>query len=118
MVEVEVAATSPAGVLLGTARTNFLVDSGADVTMLNSDLAQILGIDLSVCLLHPIGGIGATVVMGRKSMVMMHLCGRWVRVPVDFVPGQDPQLLGREGAFDSLLITFAHRVSAMLAAQF
>jgi len=115
-IEVDLAATSPSGVLLGTARTSVLIDSGADVTMLNSAHALTLGVDLSVCPIVQIGGIGGNV-SGRRTTVKMHLCGRWVDVLVDFVPGQNPQLLGREGAFDALLVTFAHRFSVVFAAQ-
>jgi len=46
----------------------------------------------------------------------MYLCGRWVDVPVDFVPGQMPQLLGRDGAFDALFLVFVHTLTFLLGA--
>jgi Aspartyl protease len=116
-IEVELAALTSSGVLLGTTRTSVLIDSGADFTMLNSALAQRLGVDLAPIPFHQIGGIGGSV-FGQQVVLKMHLCGQWVDVPVDFVIGQDAQLLGREGAFDALLVLFAHGISAVLAAQF
>jgi hypothetical protein len=114
MARVEIAATTPSGMLAGSPVTTLvLVDSGADVTMLDETLAPTLGIDLQSVTPEPVGGIGGTV-MSRSHPVQMHLCGVWVRVPVLFTPNQRPQLLGREGVFDRLGILFVHRHNTML----
>ena len=121
MIDVEVAVTGSGGILVGRPlRTLVLVDSGADVTMLDGGLAATLGLDLS----QPefprttVGGVGQGGVPVALATVKMELCGRWIDVPVNFTlqPIQHPQLLGRAGAFDALLVAFVHRQTAVLAA--
>lgn len=118
MLEVELAAVGPSGVLLGKPlRTTVLVDSGADVTMLDGGLASTLGIDLRACPQGTIGGVGVGGVPVASSVVKMRLCNRWVDVPVDFTlnPIQTPQLLGRSGAFDGITWAFVHNYTVVLA---
>lgn len=115
IIDVEVAATTPNGVLLGTPlRTDVLVDSGADVTMLEASLAGTLGIDLRGCPMEWVQGVGGVKPVW-KAIVMMHLCDAWVHVPVAFALQQQPQLLGRDGAFDSLWVAFGHRHGLLLS---
>jgi Aspartyl protease len=119
-IEVEVAATSDQGLLLGRpVRTTVLVDSGADVTMLDGGLARTLGIDLDDPK-YPkttVGGVGQGGVPVARVVVRMQLCDRWRSVPVNFTrqPIHHPQLLGREGAFDALLVSFLHQRFVLLA---
>lgn len=121
LVEVEVAATDAGGILLGKpVRTLVLVDSGADVTMLDGGLATTLGLDLSDPQYpkRDIGGVGAGGVAVTQMPVKMLLCERWISVPVDFTsePMPHPQLLGRAGAFEAMLVAFMHGQTAMLLA--
>lgn len=110
-------ATSPLGVLLGQpVTTNFLVDSGADLTMIDSSYAVRLGIDLSSCPIIPIQGVGGST-QGRQATIKMLLCGQWLNVPVVFSANQEPQLLGRAGVFDNLLVAFAHGMKTFLAGK-
>lgn len=118
IISVEIAAVAANGRLLGTpVRTTVLVDSGADVTMLDGALAQPLGIDLSRCQLDSVGGVGAGGVQVALSTVKMDLCGRWANVPVNFTlnPIGHPQLLGRDGAFEALIVGFAHAQKTIIA---
>lgn len=104
-------------------RTTMLVDSGADVTVINGGFARTLGLDLSQRH-YPkttIGGIGGWLSVARAE-VKMALCGSWVDVPAYFtldplVPRQRPNLLGREGAFTSIVLSFVHRRQVLLAAR-
>lgn len=121
IIEVEIAATAPEGVLLGKPiRTPVLVDSGADVTLLDGGLAPTLGINLADPRFPKgtVGGVGAGGVPVARADVKMDLCGKWVTVPVNFTLRSitHEQLLGRAGAFDALLVSFLHGRYALLAA--
>lgn len=120
IVEVELAATTAEGILLGRSiRTSVLVDSGADVTMLDGGLAPALGLDLSLPAFPKgaVGGVGAGGVQVARADLKMEICGRWADVPVNFTlnPLGHVQLMGREGAFDAMLVAFLHGQYAMLA---
>jgi hypothetical protein len=118
VVEVEIAAVDATGSLLGRpVTTTVLVDSGADRTMLDGGLAPTLGIDLRSCPRDVIGGVGAGGVPVAEATVKMELCGAWTDVPVSFTLGPigHPQLLGREGAFDAIAVSFLHRHRMLLA---
>jgi hypothetical protein len=113
-----VAAVDQQGLLTGTpVRTAVLVDSGADVTMLDGALAQPLGIDLTQCQQSSVGGVGAGGVPVAIASVKMDLCGRWIDIPVNFTlnPIQHAQLLGRAGAFDALILGFVHSQHGIVA---
>jgi hypothetical protein len=114
IIDVEIAARSPAGRLLGEPiSTTMLVDSGADISMIDEAYAAVLGIVLDELPPATVGGIGGEV-PARQGVLMMDLCGRWIPVPVFFCEYQRTGLLGRAGAFDSMWLTFAHRDRIML----
>jgi hypothetical protein len=77
---------------------------------LSSAATEFFGAETSM----PVNGIGGSVT-GRRDMLMMCLCGRWLRVPVLFCPNQKLGLLGREGAFDNLFVAFAHGQNTFFA---
>jgi hypothetical protein len=108
-VDVEIAATSPLGVLGGarSITTQLRVDSGADTTMLHDGYARYLGIDLDQCPLVPVRGLSDENAY-RLALVDMYLCDQWLEVPVVFAPNRWPQLLGRETIFDNLSVTFSY----------
>jgi hypothetical protein len=118
ILEVEIAAVNRQGVLQGRAiRTTVLVDSGADVTMLDGRLAPTLGIDLSRCPHTHVGGVGAGGVPVAVATLKMGLCDHWYEVPVNFTLNAigHTQLLGRAGAFDQVIFTFVHRHRVVMA---
>ena len=104
------------GRLLGYHNVLVLVDSGADITMLNEDLAPIFGIDLTGSPQVQVFGIGGGTFARRHDM-LVRLCSSWVRIPVLFEKGRDVNLLGREGAFAALQIAFVHRHGLLVAAK-
>jgi hypothetical protein len=113
---VEFAVTDSAGALLGSVTTNVLVDSGADLTMLNADIAAQLGLDINTMTPDTMGGIGgSTTVYKPAAPLLANLCGRWVSVPVCFEPNRNLNLLGRPGAFESMSIVFLQSTALMLA---
>lgn len=113
---VEFAVTDPNGLLLGSATTNVLVDSGADITMLNADIAAQLGLDINAMTPGVMGGVGGnTTAYSPAGPIWANLCGRWVSIPVCFEPDRNPNLLGRQGAFESMYVAFLHGHALMLA---
>ena len=93
-----------------------LVDSGADITSLDSSLAGPLGIDLSRCQQGTAFGVGGQV-STRLATLQMYLCGRWLDVPVAFHQRLPTQLLGRRVVFDNLFVAFAQGHNAFYAAR-
>jgi hypothetical protein len=118
---VEFAATDANGVLRGSKSTNVLVDSGADLTMLNADLAADLGLDISGMRTETLIGIGGSTTgyfpNPADTFVFANLCGQWTVIPICFEVNRDTNLLGRAGAFEALNIAFVHSQSWMFAAR-
>ena len=91
---VEFAAIDMSGRLLGSTTTNVLVDSGADVSMLNAELASELGLDLASMVSGTVDGVGgSTPAFEPTTPVLANLCGQWTRVAACFEEGRDPNLL-------------------------
>ena len=89
MVEVEVAATDPDGILLGEPRlTTVLVDSGADYTILDARLAPVLGIDLARCVPADTSVVGGGTVSGRATHLKIGRAGAGMRHAVSRLPGR------------------------------
>jgi hypothetical protein len=119
IISVEIAAVDAQGRLQGQpVRTTVLVDSGADMTMLDGALARPLGIDLSRCPQGSVGGVGHGGVPVAAAPVKMALCDTWLDIPVNFTLRSigHTQLLGRAGAFESILFTFVHQHRTIVAA--
>lgn len=116
VIEIEVAATDPVGILVGSPRlTSVLVDSGSDFTILDDRLAPILGIDLARCEPASVAAVGGGIVPGKAAPLLIGLCGVWIRALTIFQERPSTQLLGREGVFDRLAITFLQGQSRILA---
>ncbi len=123
MMEVEFAATTAEGVLIGRPiHTTVLVDSGARTTLLDGGFARTLGLDLSQPW-YPkstIGGIvpGVGGLPVARATLKASLCGRWFDIPVNFNIGplETQNLLGREGPFERLVVAFWHAGGVILAA--
>jgi hypothetical protein len=122
VVTVELAATDSDGVLLGTHRTGVLVDSGADLTILENGVASAVGLDLGNEASHPrsgLGGIAGGLVVASAT-IMIELCGDWLTIPAVFPvpwmgqPAPDVQnCLGREGVFDHVGFAFGRAEKAV-----
>jgi len=117
MVEIEVAATDSSGILLGTAqRASVMVDSGADYTILDERLAPYLGVDLAQCRSTETIAFGGEKIPGRWRYLKIGICGQWIDAFTVFQQTPQPQILGRDGIFDRLAITFLQRDRQLLAA--
>lgn len=95
-------------------RTEVLIDSGADLTMLDAGLAVTLGVNLATMPPYQVGGVGGAVI-GRLYRLWLEICGRWILAPVVFAPNRSPQLLGRAAVFEQIDLAFMHRESLILA---
>lgn len=116
MVEIEVAATDSLGVLLGVPQpTSVMVDSGADITVLDQRLAPVLGLDLGACPETELTTVGGHKLPGRWRYLKIGICGLWIDAPVVFQSRPAPQVLGRHSIFERLAITFLQRDLRLLA---
>lgn len=116
MVEIEIAAVDSAGRLLGSPRvTSVMVDSGADMTVLDEKLASVMGFDLAACPEMPLHAFDGREVPVRWRYLLIGLCGMWINAPVAFQAAPQPQVLGRASIFDHLALTFLQRDSRLLA---
>jgi hypothetical protein len=124
VITVEFASRDGRGVLVGAHRTGVLVDSGARTTLLNHDVSQRLGLDLSETRYRKdhVGGItpkaGLYGAWADKGEVLVEICGRWLEIPVFFSLAPDPirNLLGRNGVFDHVRFAFGHAERAVYCA--
>lgn len=92
-------------------RENFVVDSGADVSLGPRRLSQALGLEWSAgpsTKLHGISRRKECVVLATIHSVEVHVREAACRIiiPFCFAQGDAPLLLGREGFFDAFRIQF------------
>jgi hypothetical protein len=95
----------------GLLTANFLVDSGADVSMAPYDLFRRLGKrweDGRPTTLRGISRRKVCAIQGRLHPVDIYVLevGQWFTMPVCFARGRVPFLLGQEGLFDHFIVTF------------
>lgn len=95
----------------GLVTADFLVDSGADLSMAPYDLFRKLGKRWKEGRLTTLRGISrrkVCAIEGRVHPVDLFVpeVGRWFTLPVCFARGKVPFLLGQEGFFDHFIVTF------------
>lgn len=93
----------------GAQTFNALVDSGADCSLFNINIAQALGIDLAGCKQVKMRGISGGVAGYRLEDVGIKLEGvnKIIKIPVCFADSSSVGvLLGQEGFFDQNRIKF------------
>jgi hypothetical protein len=98
---------TPAGLI----EQDFLIDRGADTSMAPYSLFRELGLRWSDGARFPVTGIARCrecTVIGRVHDVdlVIREAGILMRVPIVFVRGDAPYVLGRDVLFDALRITF------------
>ncbi|MBI3020043.1 MAG: retroviral-like aspartic protease family protein [Parcubacteria group bacterium] len=85
-----------------------LIDSGADVSLFNYEIAEFIGIDLSNAKKFPVIGVtgmGEFDVVDEVEIKVEHL--EKTKIPVGFIKSQHvAALLGQEGFFDHNRIRF------------
>ena len=95
----------------GLLPANFLVDSGADLSMAPYDLFRKLGKrweDGQSLTLRGISRRKVCAIEGRVHPVGFFIpeVERWFTIPVCFARGRVPFLLGQEGFFDHFIVAF------------
>ncbi|MGO9334148.1 MAG: hypothetical protein ACLQCU_08880 [Acidimicrobiales bacterium] len=110
IISAEFVATDLSGVQwLGSASTNVMIDTGADITVLNADLAVDLGLSIrNMAELNDLQGLDGKFSKTYEPLnpVYVILCGRTIPLPVRFQVGRNPNLLGRAGLFNYLSLAF------------
>ena len=85
-----------------------VIDSGADVTTMSAEGAEVFGIDLSTCVrqrLLGISGVPQDSYVGYLDISVKKL-NETLKLPVMFTEANIPILLGQEGFFDQYRIKF------------
>jgi hypothetical protein len=86
-----------------------LLDSGADITTINAEIAKYLGIDLKECEERVIAGVVGQPATAYLTEMDMRVTGfpETLRFRVLFVPNLKMNiLLGQEGFFDAFRVSF------------
>ena len=95
----------------GPVDQEFLIDNGADVSMAPLDLFGKLGLRWRAGLRFPVQGISRRrncALVGRLHEIdlLIPAAGILMRIPVVFVRGDAPYVLGRDALFETFTITF------------
>jgi predicted aspartyl protease len=89
---------------------NFVVDSGADYTVLPGSFAEELGVDLTEAPRMDLCGVAGIDVPARLADITFRIGDSDVTVPCLFSSNQDtPYLLGRMGFFSRFNVLFDNR---------
>lgn len=86
-----------------------LIDTGADIAIIHSEIAQQLGIDLSKCDMHTFGGIGGKC-SGYLARIDLEIGGtRFENIPIIFsneISQFGFGILGHQELFDRIKLSF------------
>lgn len=85
-----------------------LVDSGASSCLFSTDIASLLGIDLTTATPEEYCGIGDVVISGYTFPIKLKIKGfdKWIDVDAGFIDENEMPLLGHSGFFEQYEITF------------
>jgi len=83
-----------------------LVDSGADVACVPTQLIELLSLDVNTLEIVAAGGVGGVAQVYRHEGLPIVLGGVLVLCPVLFIPDLTIPLLGREVVFDRFCFAF------------
>lgn len=93
----------------GTVEHEFLLDSGATISSLPYEMAEILGQNPAFLPRIAFRGFGNTTSFAYQSSVTIAVRDREVMLPVVFTEAKSSKsLLGRKGFFDSFTVVFDH----------
>lgn len=105
VVEVEIFGTN------GSQKFNALIDSGADCSLFNAEIAELVGIDLSKSENRPFVGIGGKQQIKTQFLdnveIKVEGISKSIKIPVGFINSDSVGLLlGQDGFFDSYKLKF------------
>lgn len=95
----------------GSQKFNALVDSGADCSLFNIQVAELLGLDLSKAKKESFLGISGPQAISAYTLnnveIKVNGLDKKVKIPVGFINSESVSLLlGQEGFFDQFRIKF------------
>lgn len=89
---------------------SFIVDSGADFTMMPRSVSEQLGINLEAARELKVAGVEGTLISAWLSEIELNIGDSLLRLPCLFSSKEDtPYLLGRMGFFHRFNVTFDNR---------
>src|SRR5438552_177035 len=86
-----------------------LVDSGASSSVLNTDIADALEIDLSKATKTSFEVVGGLTLAGATHSVQLQIVGldnEWIKIEAGFITQDEIPILGHSGFFENYKITF------------
>lgn len=95
----------------GSQKFNALIDSGADYSLFNIQVAELLGLDMSKAKVVPFLGISGPQAVFVRTLdgveIQVNGLDKKVKIPVGFIDSESVSLLlGQEGFFDQFRIKF------------
>lgn len=93
-----------------------VIDSGASISALPASDARVFDLNPAHGIPMPVSGIGARRLIGRKHELNVRLGQHELLLPLVFLPGAAPRILGRAGIFPRFTVIFeeARKRSAFL----
>lgn len=85
-----------------------LVDSGSDVTVIDIQLAPLLGVTISKCTKGTITGVGGTKLVAYQSKLLIKMLDRKTLIDVVFCDliEKGYGMLGQRGFFEHFIVSF------------
>lgn len=93
----------------GSVTIDALIDSGADRSLFNIEIASEIGLDLKRCPVEKFSGIEAGVLLARIYKIPVQILGmdEKIEIPVGFTESKGVvAILGQEGFFDAYRVKF------------
>lgn len=85
----------------------FLIDSGATVSVVPAEDAEVLGIDIQKGIKIIVRGLGKTDFVGYQHTVLCEIETHTMKIPIVFIDNPATlRIFGRDGLFDKFLIIF------------
>jgi len=93
----------------GSDTIDALIDSGADRSLFNTEIASEIGLDLEKCPIEKFSGIEAGILLARIYKVKVQVLGmdEKIEIPIGFTESKGViAILGQEGFFDAYRVKF------------
>ncbi len=95
---------------------DFLVDTGADYTMMSKFDAEAIGVDYGDIKGKEIvfEAANITSIRGKETRLIMSLRDMTFSIPVIITKGENERVLGRIGFFDTFNVTFKQKIGVII----
>ena len=99
----------------GWRNLDFLVDSGADVSMVPKSIAELVGLDLKKARKHRTYGVEGKGLLVYEGSLAIKIGTHQIKIPCLFSSQEKtPLLLGRTGLFNRFTIVFENRTKNII----